>query len=664
MRLGPALVGPGEAHEAVNLRFREGEAVTRRGVVKPAWLNLFQFRWGTGWPLSWDKRAPLGTAYGAGVWSDPNEAEWMVVAAGGGVWALREGTAPRVVPCVERITGPVRFTQAFDVLVMWRGAELRPLVMRSLEVGFVVPVVTPIPGTMAIPNAARGVFFQNRLIVPYERDLVAVSDVQDYLRYAPATGAFRINEGSSDGLVALAAFSQTAVVALKQRSVFLVSSLVPDAQGVFSGAIGETLTEEFGCVAADSVAAVGPNLFFLSQIGVAVVRTTEFGKAQLVTTPLSRDVQPLIDRIHWPAASQARGVFDDNFYFLAVPLDGSTVNNAVLVFDALNEKWAGYDDGEAGRIGFYLRAHVGGRRRVVSVTPEGYVQLHGEGLEDEAEAAATMATTEVAVVAGPLNGESVQVNGGTTVVADTQSAGNGPSRWGAQDMQWPVVWPWAFSFGRALENLVSGYGSGLWSAPGCTVTVSYEGLVFTGTAGAAPQVDVTGSWAWVRRDVGVDVRPVGIRSRLVTRGYLAKEPGLKRFRAVRLVSGTWGTTWSVGTETERTAEAGGEWWVEGRVGDRTRYRRPFDAAPYDVTNANGDFDREGREDYGVTVPAAGLLLDPGGVVTERLAEEAETVRVRGVGSWCAVVIESGTGALRVREVEVEGVAGPRAQREE
>jgi hypothetical protein len=68
-----------------------------------------------------------------------------------------------------------------------------------------------------------------------------------------------------------------------------------------------------------------------------------------VDVPLSEPIQPLIDRINANLASDAVGVYFDNRYSLAVPLDSApgandaTGNNSILTYNFLNQGWESVD---------------------------------------------------------------------------------------------------------------------------------------------------------------------------------------------------------------------------------------------------------------------------------------------------------------------------------
>jgi hypothetical protein len=111
----------------------------------------------------------------------------------------------------------------------------------------------------------------------------------------------------------------------------------------------EMLNDEVGCVAPKSVAQSGQDFFFLSRFGVMRLSKTLRDRAVGQAIPLSDKIENLINRINWNHVNVATAVTWENLYLLAVPVDGSSVNNMVLVWDIQEEAWSvitGWDVGD------------------------------------------------------------------------------------------------------------------------------------------------------------------------------------------------------------------------------------------------------------------------------------------------------------------------------
>lgn len=132
MRLAPDKVPAGFGSAAENYRFREGEWTPRKGVVKPAWLNVTN-------PGVDNTIAPVDAFYGAGVFQDPDGVEWSVAAADGAIFRSRPHNCRFALPLPTsvKILSACTFTQAFNKLYCFRGRHLAPLVLATLDAGFV-----------------------------------------------------------------------------------------------------------------------------------------------------------------------------------------------------------------------------------------------------------------------------------------------------------------------------------------------------------------------------------------------------------------------------------------------------------------------------------------------------------------------------------------------
>lgn len=336
MRLPPNQLPPGMVSFAKNLRFNRGVAEPRLGLRKLAWSNLV----GSAPGLA---VRPYGGVLGAGIFSDPDDMEWILVATPGGVYRTREGNTSVAVslPAGVTLSGPVTFVQAMGELLLFRGEAATPLILSSVWAGFAdigarenavnrPESENPYDGTQLIPNAATALYLQNRLFVPYERDLVAVSDYLNVTRYQPVMAAFRINQGSPDKLTALVKFNETTVIVAKEASIYRVTNVYGDLSQV----VLDEVTRAYGSKARKSFAQVGKDVWFLAdRRGVSSITETENGKLQAVDLPVSDAIQPIIERIDWRHAGGACAAYFDNKYYLAVPLDSGEVlgNNLIPI---------------------------------------------------------------------------------------------------------------------------------------------------------------------------------------------------------------------------------------------------------------------------------------------------------------------------------------------
>ena len=101
----------------------------------------------------------------------------------------------------------------------------------------------------------------------------------------------------------------------------------------------EDIDREFGAVAGRTVHQAGSDFFFLSESGLRSLFRTELDKPRAASVPISDPIEDFIERINPAAISLCSAIVYKNKYFLAVPLDTATQNNAVFVYDLITGGW-------------------------------------------------------------------------------------------------------------------------------------------------------------------------------------------------------------------------------------------------------------------------------------------------------------------------------------
>jgi hypothetical protein len=330
--------------------------------------------WTGGWTLLVQPYAEAWTEriLAAAPFSDPDGEEWLVLAFPSRVVRVRQGEPPREIPLPSGLTlaEPVRLLQTFDSMVMLRGFSLPPLAWDGTDgEGFKgIPDASPDGSyTASIPPARTGAVMNNRLFLPFDRDTVAVSDILDFTRYDAELNAFRINTGEDDAITAVFPFRRTNLLVFKEFSTHVIT----DVAGDLSNVGAEIINSEIGCPAPDSIAAVGGDVFFLGQNGVYRVSEVVEQSMQVQESPVSEPIEPLIRRINWNYVHLATAVVMGDYYRLAVPIDGATRNNAVLVFDTVRGQWQGYDVYPTlWRPDIFTKSKHDGRRRAMAIDRE------------------------------------------------------------------------------------------------------------------------------------------------------------------------------------------------------------------------------------------------------------------------------------------------------
>ncbi len=329
----PGTLGSSQAglvNEAVNVRFRDGDAVTRGGCLVP-----------THYSANW------GTLLGAGEFSDPDGRRWTLAAAPGGVWLLGDGYTPACLSIPEPLddVAGVEIVQTFDSVCLfrgrgkpvwtWDGNRFHGWAQVSLgkpdkdAPGFLQPT----------PPAEFGIVMADRLFVPVSRDEVGWSDVLDFGKFDLTLNTQRFNQGEDDAIVALAPYQDRRLVVFKEDSIYFLENIGGDMSAVSIN----KLPGRVGCLARRSVVEIGQDLAWLAHGGIYRMSQTETGAIRSAAVPMSEPIRPLIERINWRYADRACGCVVGGFYYLAVPLDNSVENNAVLVYDLAREAWQGVD---------------------------------------------------------------------------------------------------------------------------------------------------------------------------------------------------------------------------------------------------------------------------------------------------------------------------------
>ena len=254
----------------------------------------------------------------------------------------------------------------------------------TTNISFIAPVanLASIPGSQQIEFGGRfsvgggfihqpappwGVYFQRRLWVPFYytpagtfssptytdrkiTDEIAISDILDSHTFDQIANQFRITGGTSDYLVAMQGFYDDKLIVLNRNSLHMISGT--------AGSLTDTkvtqLTDEVGCLAKKSVVLKGNAMFFLSDDGIYAVEFLNDYNLRGADEPISKNIQPYIDRINKNLAEEAVAVLFNNRYYLAVALDSiagandALGNNTILIFNFLNKAWESIDTFGAG----------------------------------------------------------------------------------------------------------------------------------------------------------------------------------------------------------------------------------------------------------------------------------------------------------------------------
>jgi len=251
-------------------------------------------------------------------------------------------------------------------------------------------------GFSHMPAPEFGVYHQRRLIVPYQYDVTGTtgsavvtdrnivdealfSDILDADTYDRIYGQFRFNAGAADFIVGFHSFSDDKLVVFNRNSIHIVANSLD-----LGSSASQLITNEVGCLARDSVQQIGNSMVFLSDNGVYGLNFIDLYNLRGQDVPLSASIEGTIKRINKAYASKAKSVYFDNRYYLAVPLDNSTTNNALLIYNFLNKQWESIDsindpDWEYSEL---TVAGEGDKRSVYAINRNGGVHQYESRIDD------------------------------------------------------------------------------------------------------------------------------------------------------------------------------------------------------------------------------------------------------------------------------------------
>ena len=197
-------------------------------------------------------------------------------------------------------------------------------------------------------------------------DTLYFSDILDGESWDPL-GSIRIG-GDGDPIKGLYSWFGYQLIVFKERSIWSVNA--DPTQDAADWTIS-LISGNIGCSSHRSIAAVGPDVFFLSRDGIRSLQQIQAGTQTSVGLALSSPINDIISRIDKRKLDICDGVFWNNRYLLAVPfvVEGPTIlgieseyalltensveialegalneNNAVIVYHSLARSWLGYWD--------------------------------------------------------------------------------------------------------------------------------------------------------------------------------------------------------------------------------------------------------------------------------------------------------------------------------
>jgi len=244
----------------------------------------------------------------------------------------------------------------------------------------------PVSYLVHMPATPFGVVNQRRLWLPYfyeednslsslqwvergNKDEIIASDILDETTYDVIGQRLRITGGSNDFVVGIEPFTEDTLMVFARRSVHKVSGV----SGSLSDVSVNVITPDLGCNARRSIVQVGSKVLFLSDRGVYALTFHDQYNLRGTEMPISESIQPIIDRINALYVHNAVGVYFNNRYYLALPLDQNVENSHLIVYNFINGGFESIDfvDSEAFKIRDLLVAREGRENNLYITTQEG-----------------------------------------------------------------------------------------------------------------------------------------------------------------------------------------------------------------------------------------------------------------------------------------------------
>jgi hypothetical protein len=357
-RDNPAALPVGIVSKSQNFRFDRGVATVRKGLKRLTSNNI------------------LGkTIYSVGTFLNLTGQEIFVVVVTDGVHTYNPDTENFSTlipfPAGETITTKegCDVVVAVDKIYISRGKSKRPLICTLDTTTYAISGIAIAPPNTGdyheFPNSSGLLYYANRMIAmgkyhsdtdtARSRDSVSVSNYLDFKHWA-SSDVFTFNEGGNDEVVAIAPWTLNEFVVFMKNSIFYVgvgTGIYADSAPLNNSAYMKNLVSDIGCKAKNSIVLAGGGIIFLSDNGVYIMNPTQVGSNEslrLLTSsdPLSSPIDDIIQRINKAHIQNSVGIYWNNRYYLAVPLDSSTDNNCVLVYNFILKNWESVDTYPAG----------------------------------------------------------------------------------------------------------------------------------------------------------------------------------------------------------------------------------------------------------------------------------------------------------------------------
>tara|TARA_B100000886_G_scaffold303110_1_gene233557 strand:- start:5371 stop:6963 length:1593 start_codon:yes stop_codon:yes gene_type:complete len=202
----------------------------------------------------------------------------------------------------------------------------------------------------ACPDAPFGMYFANRLVVPFYADspsTVAFSDILDSNSFMNIN-TFFCNKGTSDITLGFAPFMESQVLVLNQESIHIVNAV----HALEGNSASYEITRQYGIAGHRAFAQNGSYTYFVSSEGNIQVLVPSsdpakgvglaISKVTLDQEPLSKPITPFMETVNLDAIDKAIVKYHRNRVYFALPVS-SERPNCIAIYNSLNSVWESID---------------------------------------------------------------------------------------------------------------------------------------------------------------------------------------------------------------------------------------------------------------------------------------------------------------------------------
>lgn len=178
--------------------------------------------------------------------------------------------------------------------------------------------------------------------VPPHSNIVVCSNILDPEVYDPTMiNLIQLDPVTSDYITGIAIWQEQQLIVCRNGATYAVGSGIqtPISQWTIND-----VSRVVGTVNHATMIQVGLDIYFLSETGRGIYSVSQMPSSEQlgVHAPLSLPIGRYIKRINWAAAAnQARAIYWNELYLLAVPIDGAQHNNAIFVYSIPLGTWQG-----------------------------------------------------------------------------------------------------------------------------------------------------------------------------------------------------------------------------------------------------------------------------------------------------------------------------------